>query len=203
MITARIDSAAFVRDFQAIIAQARRPRAVLMAAGRAGRNELVKHFRQKNRDNPNKLGGKRQNFWNAVASSTQTPIPNEGNNSVTVSITDPRFAQKLFGGTIRAKRVRNLAIPLTPEAYGRSPRTFEAETGLKLIFIRTRGGGILGTRRSEYSQFLQVEYLLKPSVTQQADPTALPDHQRLADVVTQAAQSALDRQLQQPGGNNV
>lgn len=202
MIAARIDSVAFVRDFQAIIAQARKPRAVLVAAGRAGRNELVKHFRQKNRDNPNKLGGPRQNFWNAVARSTQTPIPNEGNNSVTVSITDPRFGQKLFGGTIRAKRVRNLAIPLTPEAYGRSPRTFEAETGLKLIFIRTRGGGILGTRRSEYSQFLQVEYLLKPSVTQQADPTALPDHQRLADVVTQAAQSALDRQLQQPGGNN-
>ncbi len=203
MITARIDQAAFVRDFQAILAAARKPRAVLMAAGREGRRMLIAHFRQKNRDEPNKLGGKRQNFWNAVARSTQTPVPSQGNNSVSVSITDPRFAQKVFGGTIRAKRVRNLAIPLTPEAYGRSPRTFEAETGLKLVFIRTRGGGILGTRRSEYSQFLQVEYLLKPSVTQQADPTALPDEQRLADVVVRAAQAELDRQLQQPRGNNA
>jgi hypothetical protein len=200
MISVRIDKDGFVRDFQRIIAGARRPRAVLAAAGRAGRNELVRHFRAKNRAEPNTLGGKRTHFWNAVARSTQAPVVDDGTNTVTITITDPRFAQKIFGGTITAKRARNLAIPQTPEAYGRSPRTFTAETGLALFFFRKNGGAFLAHTTNLAD--LTIHYILKPSVHQDPDPTALPDEAHLERVVLDAADAALQRQLHPPGGRN-
>ncbi|HXG49104.1 MAG TPA: hypothetical protein VNO52_15880, partial [Methylomirabilota bacterium] len=139
MIAVRIDKDGFVRDFRRIIATARRPRAVLAAAGREAANRLRAHFRARHRENPNKLGGKRQNFWLHVMRSTQSPVVDEGANTVTISITHPAFAQKVFGGTIRAKRVRNLAIPQTAEAYGRAPSVLEHEAGIKLFVLRANG----------------------------------------------------------------
>ena len=117
--------------------------------------------------------------------------------TVTISVTDSRFAQKVFGGVIKAKRVKNLAIPLEPEAYGRSPRTFEAETGMALFFLRANGRSFLA--HAQDITDVKVFYLLTPSVNQQPDATALPDHEHLARVVIAAAQAAADQQNQQGG----
>lgn len=155
-------------------ARLERPVGLARVLGREGRNRLVAHFRRKDREEPNRLGGERQHFWLQVARATQSPVEAADGSLVTITVNHPAIAQKIFGGTIRAKRTRFLTIPVSPEAYGRTASTFERETGLKLFLLKVgpskspvlaaaRGGGI------------QVEYLLRRSVKQSPDPTALPD----------------------------
>jgi hypothetical protein len=194
VIGVRYNSAGLVTDMRRIVTTARNPRQILLVGGRRGAQLIRQNFLRKDRTESNRLGGRREHFWRQLANSVSAPVV-EKPTEVTVEVTDPRAAQKVFGGEIRAKRVKNLAIPQTAEAYGRSPATFERETGLKLVFIRTRGGGILGTRRSELSKFLQIEYVLTPRVKQDADPTALPAEAFLEREVVGAMQTALDRQL--------
>lgn len=175
MITLTFNDAKFQANFSAIIAKSRRPERILRAAGREVANQLKRHFRKKDRNEPNQLSPRRSHFWLAVARSVQNPVLN-GNLSVTVSINDPRFAQKVFGGPIRAKLAGALTIPVEERAYGRSARTFEADTGLKLILIRTGHGAfenaVLAVKEGKG---LTVEYILTKSVTQPADTDALPD----------------------------
>jgi hypothetical protein len=186
----------FVRKFTRTVRTARNPRQVMLAAGRRGANELKAHFREKHRSEPNKLGGKRENFWLQIGRSVNAPVV-ESPLRVSVAITDSRFAQKLFGGVIRAKRVRNLAIPRTPDAYGRAPATFERETGLKLFLLPSEFGG--GRLAAMVGNAVVVQYLLRPSVRQKKDPTALPPQDQLEAAVYETARQTLDRQLRQGG----
>lgn len=81
---------------------------------------------------------------------------------MSVSITHPAFAQKLFGGPIVAKRAKSLTIPVEERAYGRTASTFEHETGLKLFFLKTGksafANAVLATQEKGG---LTVEYVLK------------------------------------------
>jgi len=198
MIAVRITTQGFQEKLDRTLRAARNPRAVMAAVGREGANQLKNHFRQKDRTDVNKLGGPREHFWNKVAQSVQSPVLNAAGNVVSININDPRFAQKVFGGVIRAKRVKNLAIPQTAEAYGRAPSTFEAETGFDLFFVSTRGAGVLARRVGEAG--LQVEYILKPSVKQDPDPTALPDQQKFEQALADRADKVLQRQLSSGSG---
>jgi hypothetical protein len=180
------------------LGMAKNPRAVMLGAAREGGNRLKKHFREKDRSEANKLGGRRTHYWNRVAQSVSAPVAVRP-ETVVINITDPTFAQKLFGGVIRAKRVKNLAIPQEKDAYGRGPAVFEKETGLKLIFIKSGDHALLATRRS-LSQFLQIEYLLTPSVKQDKDPTALPAEPEFTNAVIDRAQTIAQRQLE--GGSH-
>jgi hypothetical protein len=83
----------------------------LAAVGREAHNQLVDHFRAKDKNEPNKLGGTRQHYWLGVASSVQNPVLENGDTQARVSITDPTIAQKVFGGVITAKRAKFLTIP--------------------------------------------------------------------------------------------
>ena len=195
MITVRVDTAMSRVYFQNLLAQARRPVAILMVAGRAVANLLKRWYRQRDRDEPNKLGGPRTHYWLEVAGSVQAPVV-EGDSAVSVTISHPTIAQKIFGGTIRAKRVRNLSIPETPEAYGRTPATYERETGLRLVFLKQGDNAILASRAD--GQGLTVQYLLTPSVRQKPDPRALPPEEQMRAEAIAAADKALERQLQQP-----
>lgn len=199
MISFRIDDGGTIQRITTLRNQAKNPRAMMLAGGRGISNLLKKHYREKNRKEPNKLGGSRENFWNRIGQSVQTPVVNSAATVLTVSITDPRLAQKIFGGRIRALRVRNLAIPQTPEAYGRSPRTFEAETGYKLVMITQR-------TQSKFSKILarhveggrlQVEYLLTPRVYQDPDPTALPTMAAITVAFLKPAEAAVRRQTEE------
>ncbi len=132
--------------------------------GRAGANELKKHFRTKNKK-PNKLGGTRTNFWSRVAESVQSPRSIPG--KVVIPVSHPAIAQKVFGGTITAKKSKNLAIPIDPIAHGKSPRVFPL-----LKFAMTRAGvKLLGQKDGGIMKWL---FVLKPSIDQAPDPTALP-----------------------------
>lgn len=66
-----------------------------------------------------------------------------------------------FGATIKAKRAKNLAIPMTKQAEkAGSPRRFSGD----LVFIPSRmgRGGVLATKNKKGA--LSVQYVLKPMV---------------------------------------
>ena len=195
MIAVHFTSTGFVAKINHITSVAKNPRAVLLAGGRKAGNLIKKNFRQKDRTEPNKLGGTRQHFWRAMAASVSAPVM-ESPLSVSVAITDPRFRQKLLGGVITAKRAKALTIPVQKEAYGRSASVFEKETGLKLFLLKVNAHAFLAARLGDS---VQIEYLLTPSVKQNPDPTALPDQHELETGVIETMQATLDRQLAGPG----
>lgn len=203
MITAIVDEKNFQAEFTRIVSRAKRPRAVMAAVGREGQQQLVKRFRAKDRNEPNRLGGPRSHFWNEIADSVQSPVITEAGGTLAglqarISITDPRLAQKVFGGVIRAKNVRMLTIPQTSEAYGRTAQTFEHETGLKLFLIKHSGFAALAAKFS--SGGIVIEYILKASVNQPSDPSALPDMgpgSEFNRALLARAQSVVDRENQQ------
>jgi uncharacterized protein (DUF697 family) len=201
MIAITLTDAGFVSKINRFAAQTKNPTGLMKVLGREAANRLKAHFRAKNKT-PNKLGGKRENFWNRVGQSVQNPVVGSSGREVSVSINDPRFVRKVFGGTITAKRAKALSIPVTAEAYGRSPSTFEQETGLKLFLVRTGSGGfqnaVLATQRGKG---LQVEYVLKKSVNQDADPTALPDEKAMEAALIARGESFLVNEARKEGLN--
>ena len=102
-----------------------------------------------------------------------------GPGQLILSITDPRFNQKVFGGTLVPKAKKALTIPVNPAAYGRTAATYEQETGQKLICITWKAPtgssiGALVVKSDPHGQFTEVVYLLVASVRQDPDPEALP-----------------------------
>lgn len=204
MIAIRYDDHGFSQRLPILLAQLERPKALLSILGREAGNRLKSHFRQKDRTEPNKLMGARQHFWRGVADSVQAPRLAAAGHSVTVSIPHPAIAQKVRGGTIRPKRVKFLTIPVSPDAYGRTARTFTAETGYKLVLLRVgkrgSGGGVLASVRGAG---LQVEYVLRSSVTQAPDADALPDAGAMSAALLLRAERYVARILSQATGHSA
>lgn len=195
MITLRVGAEQFRAELSAMAARLRQPTGLMRVLGREAGNQLKSHFRLKQQREPNRLGGKRTNFWRAVASSVQSPTISGDGTEATVAVSHPAIAQKVFGGRIRAKRARTLTIPVSPEAYGRTASTFEAETGLKLFLVQVGIGNfksaVLASQRDGGG--MQIEYVLKREVTQDPDPTALPPEAALAGALLRRAQLHVDR----------
>lgn len=181
-------------EMNRLLAQAKNPRGILAAGGRAVRNFLVRHFRKLDRENPNALGGARTHFWLQVGRSVQNPEIT--NTTATVSVSDPRYAHKVYGGTIRAKRHRNLTIPRTPEAHGKAAEVLESELGIELVAIGDvdAGQGVLAEILPNGG--MRVHYVLRPSVTQDPWPGALPDADEIADDALVHMQAAAKRQME-------
>ncbi len=193
MITINLDTRSFTRGVSALAAQLEKPEELLQVLGRELVNRLRDHFRGKAQSEPNKLGGTRTYFWNQIARSVNQPVIDAGESTVRVQVSDPRFAQKLFGGTIRAKQAKALTIPLTPEAYGRTAATFEHETGKRLFLVKkgdvAEGLGYLAINEGGK---ITAEYALRTSVFQDPDPTALPDMDVVKDQVLAAGQDFVE-----------
>lgn len=197
MIRIGIDNASFAKEFNRVLGRAKDPTAVLMASGRELNNQLVRHFRAKDRT-PNKLSSRREHFWLQVSRTVSQP-EQTGYNAVTVNVADPRIAQKVFGGTISAKRAGALTIPIEDRAYGRTAATFERETGLKLFLLKKGGKDTTELEHAvlavkEAGGGITPEYVLTSSVDQDADPTALPDENQLRAAIIARAQKAAERQ---------
>lgn len=123
----------------------------LTIAGRAGMGIVQRHLREKNEANPNKLGGRRSNFWAEVARSVFVSKATAQN--VTISIGHPAIGIRYHGGTIVPKRVKFLTIPLVPEAYGKTALTYESNVAAlalrsKSPARRARGEQISAALRS-------------------------------------------------------
>ncbi|MHC1762915.1 MAG: hypothetical protein AB9869_01230 [Verrucomicrobiia bacterium] len=175
----------------ALIRSIENPIPGLMIAGRAVANVLRAHYREKHAKEPNKLGGKRQNYWLGVRHSVNNPQPS-GAAQVTVSISHPSIMQKIKGGTITAKRVSMLTIPVDKEAYGRRASVLERALNIKL-FVIEQGGRAFLAGRTDSAAPLRIFYVLKRSVTQKPDPTALPPEQTIHDTATEAFTKWVER----------
>jgi hypothetical protein len=186
-----------------ILATTKNPPGMLKVCGREVGNLLKRHFRGLNASNQSAMGaasGRRENFWAQISRSVQAPVTDEAGRHVTISVADERFNQKVYGGTITAKRVQNLAIPMIAEAYGRAPRIFEQETGDKLHVVKTDKGAFLarGTNVSagRSSRIIdEFAYRLTPSVTQKPFAGALPTDAEVTKVVLERAEKVLKTEL--------
>ena len=174
---------------------AQRPEAMLKEVSRRGQNELKAWFRRRNQT-PNKLGGRRSNFWLQVANSVQAPVVAGGGKRAVISVTDPRIRQKVQGGLIRAKRFKNLTIPLIPEAHDTTRKVYEREHGVTLFAVKRGPVTFLVEQLSGGA--LRFVYLLKPSVFQQPDPLALPPQAQWEAALLDQAAKALARQNRPP-----
>ena len=204
-LTFRFEDAAFRRRLNEIVGKTKRPEGMMRVAGRELGNQLKKHFRRRDEDSPNHLSERRSHFWLEIGRSVNDPQL-ESPTMVSVSISDPRFAQKLFGGTIRAKEADALTIPVEERAYDRRADTFERETGLKLFIVKIGGtkannleNAVLAVSDPASPNHITVEYLLTKSVDQKADTEALPEKAKLESAIIARCQKALDRELQTPG----
>ena len=134
-------------------------------AGHVAR-DLRAHFTKLERRG-NKRGWPRRHFWNREGrqNTAVTEISDAGG---TVTIASVAIAHKVMGGTIRAKRSKYLAIPVSREAYkAGSPREGR-------IFGLFALKGRLVAAKDKQGKKLITHYILKTSVFQRADPNALP-----------------------------
>lgn len=107
-------------------------RALLQVAGRAGRNTMVKHLRARNRSHPNKLGGRRTNYWAKAAEATQFVLVETSGQGGAVEISSSMIGLALRyhgtgglpGGVLRPTTGRYLTEPAAPEAHGKRAREF-------------------------------------------------------------------------------
>ena len=182
-----------IAGLQDIGSKVQNPRAMVAAVIGRGRQELIAHFRQRNQQ-PNKVGGPRENFWNRIADSVTTVIvsPTEGK----ISVTDHRFNQKVYGGRITPKQKESLAFGVAPESYGRSTATFEAETGLKLFRLKRSGGVLTNLLMANFGGGnIKIEYVISKGVNQDPDPEALPDREKFNAALLDAADKYLTREV--------
>jgi hypothetical protein len=122
------------------------------------------------------LGTRRTHFWNDVADSVVGPIVDGG--TARVEIKDYRIRQKIYGGTISAKNVRFLTIPMHPDAYARRAVDVEGLFG-KLFVIRMKDGRLFLAGKPDGKAVFY--YRLKESVNQEPWPTAVPKRASLID----------------------
>lgn len=187
----RLDAAG-MRRIEEIAAYLVRPVALFKDCGRQLANDLREHFRRRNNDDPNKLGGPRTFFWSDVRNAVQNPELDAGGISVTIA--HLAFAQKLFGGPIVAKNVAALTIPLVPEAHGRTVKTYEEETGNRLFRIKSTKHPALANLLFALIDDKPVSiYALVQRVIQKPDPDALPPQAVLASRILAKAEQHLAR----------
>lgn len=170
--------------------------------GRAAVNAYRKHFFGLNAARPNRLGGKRTNYYAQAGRGTQYQVVPDG---VLVSINQIGIRSQYYGGTIRAKKAKFLTIPVHPAAHGKTAREFDLEVvfgpGGRPIALATKG-----TLRREITQTAtgrirsrnvgrrgEIYFLLKQSITKQPDPSVLMTPADLAGAIIPEARSYLER----------
>lgn len=183
---------------------------LLAVLGRGLEKDLKEHFTAKNARG-NKRGWPKQNFWNRIRSATA--FTGATNDTATVAIADPAINAHYYGGVIKPKEAKFLAIPAREEAYGIRP-----SSGLipGLRFVPTAGGGMLVQR--DLSTFKLVKdrrkgregqqrvrqtgeagggvfYWLKRSVTIPKDPDALPQPATLQEKLQTRLADWLNRNI--------
>jgi len=97
-----------------------RPEVLLRLAGKSVEKELRGHFLKRNKE-PNAKGWPKRGLWGEFAE--RTAMGEVTPEEVTVAINHPALALKVYGGTVKPKRGRYLALPAHAAAYAAgSPR---------------------------------------------------------------------------------
>lgn len=158
----------------------------------AGIKQLfVDHFLSMNAVRPNKLGGKRTDYWSRAASETY--VSNSG-PEVVVQVRQVGVRRHLLGGPpitpkgtseITGRAIKFLTIPIHPSAHGRTVGQLRAQ-GVNLY---PAGGAIrqqIGDKRAESDPKLFA--LAKRTKAAQPDPSVIPT----VDEIARAADEALN-----------
>ena len=178
-----------LRQFAATV---KNPMPGLMVAGRAVVNLLRQHYRDKDRNQPNKLGGTRTHFWLQIGRSVHSP-KQTGASEVTVQISDPRFPQKVYGGVISVKNKPWLTIPMRSEAYGRAASVLENALGIRLF----RYGNTLSAKQDGH--IIAYYALCKKTRPQKKDPTAFPPEAQMGQAAAKAMEAYMERMKARAG----
>lgn len=145
-----------------------RRKPLMTALGRRLQRLLQRHFVARDAEG-NRRGWPRSHFWSQIRRATAFAGANDV--AAKVSISDPRLAHKVHGGTIRPVEAKSLAIPLRPEAKVAGLPRARLIPGLFLLVSRARGVAFLARRED---RALRLYYKLVKSITHQPDPRALP-----------------------------
>jgi hypothetical protein len=146
------------------------------------RDELVDHFRAKNAT-PNRLGGKRTNFWNDIADATG--VKDVRDDGATVTVAERRINIHLFGGTIVPKKAKALTIPLVAAAHGESVASYQTKYG---SLFAVRGKNALFEKTGDS---IRAVFALRRSVKIPRDPDALPTDDALRAALAEEAEDYL------------
>jgi hypothetical protein len=195
------------------------PGKIMKVLGKTAEVNLRQHFEDRGRE-PNKQGWRSNNFWARIRSATA--LAEVSDDEATVAIADPAINQKVYGGTITAKRARMLALPASAEAYAAgSPRegggpvltfafSYDTLRGVwrpalvakynyqRKIKKGKRAGELTKANAVKSTEGIgKVWYWLVASVTQEADQKALPDNavmdQKINDAITELLQRVRER----------
>lgn len=162
----------------------------LREAAAAGAAEHLRGHLEKRNDTPNKLGGKRTNYWNDVAASTFHEV--KGSDMV-IGVDHVGAALHYFGGTIEPKRAKLLTIPASPAAHGK--RAGEFENLAPVFFNRNKPAaktvGALIRDDAPEGEF-DVMFWLSTSADIPEDKTVLPPENDLTRAIIRAAEDALE-----------
>ncbi len=82
--TITLGTEGFRRDFNLLVDGAKKPKAILLGVGREAVRFLKRHFRDKDKKEPNQLSPRRSHFWNEIANSVMNPVA-VGETSVKVA----------------------------------------------------------------------------------------------------------------------
>lgn len=177
-----------------------RPRPITEAVAQSTVVELQNHFLARNRE-PNKRGWTKQNFWTKEGRE-KTAAADLQDSRATVAVASPAIAHKFTGGTIRPKRGKYLAIPLTAEAYKAGSPREGAMSNLVFAGGYRGGSAFLGRRDGQFGSLTR-HYLLVRSVTHAPGPRTLPEPQVLATAAEKAGRTALRVLLAQASGGTA
>lgn len=191
MIAIELNSESTVGELRELLGKVRNPQGMLRTVAKRAEGMLKAHFRNRDANSANKLGGQRTNFWAQVEKTVFSEV-DEAGGMASLGVPHPGFAQKLYGGVIRAKSARALTIPVTAEAYGKTTAEFEGATGLRLFFIKPNETGLLATRL-QGAQGITVQYVLKASVSQEKDEEALPDGESMREMIAGTVREELGK----------
>jgi hypothetical protein len=166
--------------------------AVNRVAATAVANLLRRHFINRNQQ---KSKHTQSNYWSQVAEAVYT----ESNATAgVVTVMHPGIRWHRYGGTIKPKSGKALAIPLRAALYGVWPSEHFASR--KDAFVWRKGGkAFLAARQGKGvtagGRQLRLLYLLVKSVSKRPDPSVLPQPKEMADTATAAVQQFVARAI--------
>jgi hypothetical protein len=152
-----------------------------LAAVDAVRRHLIRKDAQ-----PNNMSFPKTGFYGKAASATTYDVTA---TSATVKIDQIGMRQRYHGGTIRPVNAKALTIPVHPAAYGRRAGEIAG-----LTFVPIHRGRLVGvlTRKPKGKAIGEAYYLLVRSVTQEPDPSVIPDPKDLATAAIARVSKAVD-----------
>lgn len=193
-LTLRIVRTAGDPDGAKRLAAALQPPVINRVVADSGVSLFRDHFFKLNAERPNKLRGKRTNFYADAARGTSGTVLPDG---ALVSVNQVGIRQRWKGGTIRPGPGKQwITIPARTEAYGRRAGAFN---DLRFVLFRKNGNALAALVRNDSTKLKrkrdrktgvvslvsggeqggEILYWLKKSVTQRPDPSVVP----LPDVI--------------------